>query len=89
MKKALILHGTSSNPQDNWFPWLKAELTARGYEVWTPDLPGADKPNIQRYNDYIFSNKDWKFDAETITLVIHRALWRFLVFCKHCQRTSR
>jgi len=70
MKKALILHGTNGNSQENWFPWLETELKSRGYEVWTPNLPGADKPNIQRYNEFILSNKNWKFDEET-TIIGH------------------
>ncbi|MBI5151319.1 MAG: alpha/beta fold hydrolase [Candidatus Pacebacteria bacterium] len=66
MKNALVLHGTSGNSHENWFPWLEKELQSRGYKVWTPDLPGAEKPNIQRYNDFIFSNKDWIFDGDSI-----------------------
>lgn len=60
----LVLHGTNSNPQDNWFPWLETELKERNYTVWMPNLPRADKPNIKRYNDFIFSR--WKFDDHSI-----------------------
>ena len=37
-----------------------------GYAVWVPDLPHAEKPNIERYNKFIFSNKNWNFIEETI-----------------------
>ena len=65
MKKILILHGTSGNSKSNWFLWLKRNLEEQGYLVWVPDLPHAEKPNISRYNKFIFANKDWSFDEET------------------------
>lgn len=68
MKKALILHGTDSNSKDNWLSWLKDEFESRGWEVWVPDLPQADAPNMSRYNDFIFRNKEWTFDEETIVI---------------------
>lgn len=68
MKKALLLHGTSGNSRSNWFPWLKQELEAKGWQVWVPDLPGADNPNIKRYNEYIFRSKPWEFDEDTVII---------------------
>lgn len=50
MKNALILHGTDADHTQNWFPWLEKELLQRNYEVWVPDLPQSDHPNIRRYN---------------------------------------
>ncbi len=66
MKNVLILHGTANNSQGNWFPWLKAELEKRGYNVWSPDLPQSVNPDEDRYIPYILSNKDWKFTKDTI-----------------------
>lgn len=64
MKNTLILHGTGNNHTGNWFPWLQKELEKKGYKVWTPDLPNSNKPNINKYNQYIFSQ--WKFDKDSI-----------------------
>ena len=66
MKNALILHGTGNDPTRNWIPWLKKELESRKFHVWAPNLPGADKPNIKRYNEFIFSQ--WKFDSDSIII---------------------
>ncbi len=70
MKNALILHGTSSNPHGNWFDWLKNLLEKNGYEnVWVPQLPSADKPDMKKYKDFIFGS-DFVFNENT-TLIGH------------------
>lgn len=66
MKNALILHGTLGSPEVNWFLWLKEELEKKNYKVWLPKLPGSDVPNLNKYNEFIFSNKDWDFNSESI-----------------------
>ncbi len=68
MKNALILHGTDDNPDVNWFRWLERELEKKGYKVWVPNLPRADRPNVQRYLKFIRENKDWEFNSETIII---------------------
>lgn len=60
MKRAVILHGTDSNPSENWFPWLKQKLEERGYEVWVPKLPGNHTPNREVYNNFLFQS-GWDF----------------------------
>jgi uncharacterized protein len=66
MKNALILHGTLGSPEGNWFSWLKKELENKGYKVWLPKLPDSELPNLKKYNKFIFSNKDWEFNSESI-----------------------
>ena len=67
MKNALILHGTDGNSQQNWFPWLKSELEKDHWQVWVPDLPHAEKPNSQIYNQHIFNN-NWNFNQNSIII---------------------
>ena len=46
MKRAFIVHGWDGHPQEGWFPWLKRELEARGFEVHVPQLPEPARPRI-------------------------------------------
>jgi uncharacterized protein len=66
MKNILILHGTDGHPTDNWFEWLKSELEKENWKVWIPQLPDANKPNIQKYNNFLLANNDWNFNQESI-----------------------
>jgi len=68
MKNALILHGTDGHSKENWFDWLKTELEKNSWKVWVPDLPGANKPNIKKYNKFLFANKDWEFNQESVLI---------------------
>src|SRR5579872_3230075 len=66
MKNAIILHSTSNSVDDNWYPWLKEELLKKGYKVWVPSLPDSNKPNIEKYNNFIFPQ--WEFDSDSVLI---------------------
>ena len=68
MTNILILHGTEATPDHNWFMWLKGKLVGKGYHVWLPQLPGADKPNSITYTDFLLSNKAFKFNNDTVLI---------------------
>lgn len=43
-KRVVIAHGWRSSPEDCWFPWFKAELEAKGFEVSVPAFPEPAYP---------------------------------------------
>jgi predicted alpha/beta hydrolase family esterase len=61
MKRAVVLHGTSSHPEHNWQPWIKKQLELAGYEVFAPELPGNDKPNQAVYEAFL-KDSGWDFN---------------------------
>jgi len=46
MKKVLIAHGKEGYPEEGWFPWLKLQLEEKGFTIFVPQLPDAEKPRI-------------------------------------------
>lgn len=60
-----IFHGTEGYPEENWFPWLKAELEARGHKVFVPQFPSPPVVPakffewnlvLENYKEYIDEN---------------------------------
>ena len=47
--KVLLIHGFTGSGSGVWFPWLKAELEARGYEVFAPDMPNTSHPKFEEW----------------------------------------
>lgn len=68
MKTAIILHGTLGSPNGNWFQWLKSELERKGFTVWLPQLPQAEKPSLRTWE--LFINERCPFPINEETLVI-------------------
>ena len=38
-RNVFIFHGTEGYPEENWFPWLKEKLEAKGCKVIVPQFP--------------------------------------------------
>lgn len=49
MKTAFIIHGAHGNSGENWFPWLKEELEAQGWQVIAPDFPTPEKQSLESW----------------------------------------
>lgn len=49
VKRVFIVHGWGGYPEEGWFPWLKRELEAKGFEVHVPQLPDTKKPRLERW----------------------------------------
>src|SRR4030067_3524668 len=47
--RAIIVHRWDVKPQDDWYPWLKQELTASGFKVEVPEMPRTEAPVIKEW----------------------------------------
>ncbi len=47
----VIIHGSFGSPDENWFPWLAAELRKSDYEVKVPKLPTPEGQNIESWRN--------------------------------------
>jgi uncharacterized protein len=70
MKNAILLHGTGDSPNSFWFPYIKKELEKRGYDVWAPQLPEHEMPNLEIQLPYLLQHGT--FNSDTI-IIAHSA----------------
>lgn len=47
--KAVLIHGTFGDPEENWFPWLSNELQAQEIEVQCPRFPTPEEQTPKRW----------------------------------------
>src|SRR5690349_15163034 len=52
-KRAFIIHGYLSYPEEAWLPWMKRELEARGYRTALPAMPKPNAPVIDQWLAFI------------------------------------
>ena len=52
-KRAFIIHGYLSSPNEAWLPWLHGELEERGYLVCRPYMPHPERPVISEWIGFL------------------------------------
>jgi len=68
VKTAWLLHGTGGSSEDYfWFEDTKKYLESKGYEVWWPQLPHTEKPNLEETRNFIEENMP-TLDEDTIII---------------------
>lgn len=65
MQKVILIHGNGGGSgQDNWFPWLKAELKKLGVACEAPDFPDPVGAKADKWLPFLKDNL--KADENTI-----------------------
>jgi len=49
MTNFFIIHGAFGNPQENWFPWLKSQLTKEHNKVFVPEFPTPEGQSLENW----------------------------------------
>jgi uncharacterized protein len=49
MKRAFLIHGWDGSPEEPMHKWIKKSLEKRGFEVFVPKMPNANKPEIKSW----------------------------------------
>ena len=53
MKRIYIVHRWDGRPEGDWYPWLKRELEAEGFEVFVPAMPNPAEPRIETWVPFL------------------------------------
>ncbi len=64
MLNAMIFHGTGETSESFWYPYVEERLESEGYDVWVPDIPDFDNPELTRHLAFVLENG--KFTEDTI-----------------------
>lgn len=65
MINVIIIHGAYGHPNENWIPWLKAELEKIGCNVLVPKFPTPEGQNIDNWMN-VLNKYDKYFDSNTV-----------------------
>lgn len=71
MSTIFIIHGVEGHPEENWFPWLKAELEKRGNKVIVPQFP---TPEGQTLENWLTTLKNYEVDLTPDTILVGHSL---------------
>ena len=52
-KRLVIVHSWEGSLEEGWYPWLKAEMEKRGWEVLVPTMPNSAEPEQSRWVPYL------------------------------------
>jgi predicted alpha/beta hydrolase family esterase len=65
-RKAIIFHGTGAHPDVVWLPWLREQLTKRGYTVEAPHYPTLNVEPITTFLPKVLAGHT--FDENTVLI---------------------
>ena len=68
---AFIIHGAYGNPKENWFSWLKDELTKSGHNAYVPKFP---TPKNQTLENWQKAFENYKKDLNENSILIGHSL---------------
>ena len=71
ISKAIFIHGTGGNPNENWFPWLKDELTKLKIQVFIPQFPADNNQNLETW---MAEFKKWENAADESTIMVGHSI---------------
>lgn len=73
MNNVFIFHGTEGYPEENWFPWMKEKLEAKGCNVIVPQFPTP--PIISaKISEWFEVLKKYEKDINEDTILIGHSL---------------